>query len=445
MDSAKEKIEIFPYCQDDIAKVSTKEGILSRGFNVAELNTSDKIHVHIRSYVDFLGGYANHGRNVLFKLHDSGKCVVKLTPIKSLIDIDPITYSKCNFLTGNPAFQIKDSIFLNIAGPGWNQEQFIPKDRYSIAWTMTESLMCHPDMKGWLNNVDEVFAPTFADIKRFEALDKDLKITHMPLGYDPDLYNKDVKPAELNQLKGRYVFGVLGSWNKRKGIKNIIRAFCKAFDKYDNVSLLLFCKYGTRPYDGTKDDKTVSKEDPKYWDIKYEFDQYTKDLDKSNMPHITLIDIPAHEKTLPNIVKRFNCLVGFSMGESTWLPGLEAMAMGIPVIQLESMCSGFTDYLNKANSYLAGKVEYVDADDELVKGTSEYYEGQKFAQGDEFELKELMQRAYKDRFSEHQSHMIERGLRTVQDYTWDRSTEKLIARLQVIQNEQRILQNPLPT
>lgn len=432
LDTAKTKIEIINYCSNDIGRVVSEEGILSKPFSIPELSSPDKIHVHLRGYTSFYGGYAEHTRNILFGLANSGECVVKLTDIPSLIDVDPFTYQKCSFYTRTPSFEIDKSIFISIAGPGWAQDKFIPENRYSIMWTMIESKNCHPDMGNWFKNVNEIWAPTSVDRARFmRLLETDRPINIINLGYDEKLYNSQVKPIDIINLRGRYVFGVLGSWNKRKGIKQIIRAFCKAFKSSDNVSLLLVCKYATRPYDGIKDDEMVTKEDMSKWDIIYEFIHYTKNLPKP-FPHIVFVDIPIHENTLPNVLARFDCGVGFSMGESTWLPGLQLMGIKKPVIQLQSDCSGFSDYMNESNSHLCKNVEYVLADDELVKGTSEYYDGQYFAQGNENELAEMMKRVYINRNEHSLKAKVENGYNTVKDWTWTKSVESVIRRLKEI-------------
>ena len=439
LDVSENKIEITNYCPTHISKIYSQEGMRENSFDIADLSSIKKIQLHIRAYVDFYGGYAEHGRYVALGLNDSGECCVKLTPIKSLVDIDPFLHQKCNFLVNNPAFKIDESIFLTIAGPGWAQEKFQPKSRYKIIWTMTESANVPPEFLEWFRDVDEVWAPTTCDIKRF--VDVRQRLIRMPLGVNESIYNPWIQPINIHNLRGRFVFGVLGSWNKRKGIKKIIRAFCRTFNPNDNVSLLLVCKYGTRPYDGWKDGEKVSKDDKEKWDIKYEFERYTKDL-APLLPHVSIIDVPIHENIMPNVLKRFNCLVGFSMGESTWLPGLQAMMMKIPVIQLSNICSGFMDYMNKENSFLCDYSDLVMAGEELYKGTSEYYKDQYFADGNEDELMEKMRYIYND-YKKGKEEIILKTERAYQDvlpkWTQENSLKNVIQRLKEIKNGNTII------
>ena len=270
-------------------------------------------------------------------------------------------------------------------------------------------------------------------LKRFSNLmpnSKNMKV--MKLGFNSKLYNPKTKKMSIVDLKRRYVFGVLGSWNKRKNVKGIVQAFCQTFSSKDNVSLLLVSKYATRPYNGKKDNEIVKKDDMKKWDIKYELDRYTEGMD--DLPHIALIDIPIHENVLPNVMAGFNCLVGFSMGESTWLPGLQAMAMKKPVIQLGSDCSGFMDYMGNDNSYLCENYNHVKADDELVKGTSEYYEGQFFAKGCQIELGEKMLQVYKEFRTNGQRKKISRAIKDVETRTWNHCVTDMVKELKEIKS-----------
>ena len=428
LDTIRTPIEITNYCPTDLSKIYSQDSLQLRSFPVAELVPQKKINLQLRAYVDFYGGYAEHGREVLFRLDNSGKFAIRLEPIKSLVDIDPMLWQKSNFFCHNPAFKFKDSIFLAIAGPGWGQEKFLPKDRYSILWTMIESENCHPKTKDWVGDVNELWVPTSCDERRFsKVFDKELKV--IPLGFNEN-YNPGVLPVSFRNIKRNFVFGFIGSWNKRKGIKTIIRSFCNAFSIKDPVSLLLITKYGTRPYDGVKDGEFVKKEDKK-WDIKYEFDRYVSDF-KKDLPHICLVDIPIHESIMPNVYASVDCLVGCSMGESTWLPGLNAFAMRKAVIQSLNGCNGCIDYMTESNCYAITGGQMVIADEELYKGTSEYYEGCKFWQSDESELTETMLRV----FTERKTYAFDRkcilAYESVQKRTWNFAIQCAINRLEEI-------------
>jgi glycosyltransferase involved in cell wall biosynthesis len=417
--------EIAPYhvfCPEDISRIKTSEGILSRGFTVGDFIAPKKKHLQVRAYVDFYGGYANHAREVINRLHDTGDYIMKLNPIASPPDIDPIERNKMTFHTKNPTFRIDESDFLLIAGPGHLQKKFIPKARRVMGWTMIETLGVQERIVGWCNNADEIWCPTQIDINRFKKAGIK-NLYHVPLGYDEEFYHEGVKPITFNNIKNNYVFGVLGSWNIRKGVEDIVRAYCNQFTANHNTTLLLCCKYGSRPYGELKEDKHR-------WSIEYELGKIIDSLPmkREDLPHIAIMDRPVHPNVLPHICASFDCLVGFSAGESTWLPGLELTAMGKPLIQLQSECSGFMDYL-WGNRYMCKDVKYVKATKEMADGTSEYYEDQELAVGDWTELAEKMQIVYEEKGTSMQNTCIKMLQNNIKKYTWKESIEAVQERL----------------
>jgi hypothetical protein len=416
---------VKPYCPEDLVNVHTQLGALSRSFHIGEYNSPHRTHLQIRGYVDFYGGYAEHTRQVIFGLEETGNFCMKLNPIRSPRDIDPILGQKMDWYMSNPAFQGKDSTFMVIGGPGHLRQDKLPKDsRYKIGWTMIETLGVQPQCAKWLKNVDEIYAPTQVDVLRFKTAG--LKnITWMPLGYNPKVWNNRVKPMDISTVRNRYVFGVLGSWNTRKSVKQIVQAYIATFHPSEPVSLMLCCKYGTRKWGDEEDMK-----DEKRWCIKHELNAIIEEmgLTSEHVPHITIMDIPLHPTVIPTVAARFNALVGFSKGESTWLPGIEVGAMHKPIIQLASSCSGFMDYLAH-NPYMCRQVEYKEADQELYEGTSEYYKGEKLAHGSVEELSEMMRRVYQETGSTDQRKIIENNYKNIKPYTWARTINMLLDRL----------------
>jgi len=416
LDTSKEIPTNF-YCSEELRTITSAEAAVSRSFSFVNLTNPDKMNLHIRSYVDYYGGYAEHGRNVIFGLNESGMFNIKLTPIKTPIDIDPIVWNKLNWFTKNPNFKMDSSVLMTIAGPGWMQTKYLSPERLNIGWTMIESLEAHPDMIKWLGNCDYVLCPTDTDIRRFRKAKTGLAKMH--LGYDDKKYHLTVPPMDIVNCRGRFVFGVLGSWNKRKNVKAIIQAFVKEFKKEEPVTLLLCCKYGTRPFGS-------EAEYEERWTIKYEFNQYLEEIGKSieECPHIVLLDLPLHENAMPNLMSRFDCLVGFSMGESTWLPGLQAMGMRIPIIQLTATSNGCMEYLHDVG-FLCKEGRYTKADEELYDGTSEYYKDQLFAEGNVEELSGMMRYIYKDYDRLSKGDKVDLGYRRAVDWTWAKSIESL--------------------
>lgn len=420
---ASEGIEYMPMCPVDISKVTSSQGILSRRFHAHDLVAQHKINLHIRGYMDYYGGYAEHTRNVVYGLQDTGRYNIKVANIKTPVDVDPIVWGKNNWFINND-IDISESTYLSIAGPGWLQEKYLPEKRKTIGWTMIESMNFTKECGGWLKNADWILCPTDTDVRR--AVDAGVKNHYkIHLGFNEKKYHPQVKPIGLAGLENRFVFGVLGSWNIRKGIKDIITAYCNSFTSSDKTTLLLCCKYGNRKWGEHADEK-------ERWTIQYEFNEILRGIGKKHLPHIALIDIPVHEEVLPHIMARFDCLLGFSSGESTWLPGLQAMGMKIPVIQLENKCCGYMEYLNDDNSYLCKDVKYEECSEEFWKLTSEYYEGQTFGYGNPFELQRVIKDAYFDIYNDKYKNKVEKAYADSKLWTWDSTINQLDYFLQKI-------------
>ena len=258
-----------------------------------DVTSLEKIHLHVRGYYAYWGGYAEHLRSFVFKLAENSDYEIKITPIASPINIDPTIMARMGMFFKNHAFNIEKSIFLNILGPGWMQddEKFIPQDgRYKIGWTMVETKEVQKEILDWLNNLDEVWAPTDMDVRRFRS---HRNVCKMHLGYDEKRYNTKIKPLDIVNLRGKYVFGVFGSWNKRKGVKLICRAFCKAFRGNGRVALFLMCRFGNRPYDESKGfcgKELRKKEDLSKWTVIWELNAILKELKEEmgeDFPQIT--------------------------------------------------------------------------------------------------------------------------------------------------------------
>lgn len=422
-DTCKESLKkMVNICPEDLGKVLTSEGALSRPFSVGDFVSVNRSNLLVKGYFDFYGGYANHAREVVFRLGETGKFNVKVDPIKSPIDIHPSTVNKLNWYVHNPAFKKENSKTLVIAGPGHLREGFCPEvSDYRVGWTMIETLDVMPDIVDWCNNVDLILCPTSIDYRRFSVA-KGLKteLANCRIGYDQKVFNPEVKPMDIVNLRNRYVFGVVGSWNYRKSVRETVEAYCMAFDNTDPVSLLLVCKYGNRPFGEHKDNKEM-------WGIKPELSKILKSINKDpdKIPHICVLDVPMHPEVIPHLYARIDCLVGFSKGESTWLPGLELAGMKKPVIQLHNEACGYMDYMRGAR-YLCRDVKYKECGPELYEGTSEYYYGEKMGFGNAFELEDMLVKVYRESGSAIQQSEINERYNLVKDWTWDNSIKSLI-------------------
>lgn len=372
-----------PLCKEDFSKNFSKEHIANSAYTPYHLAFPGRKHLLIRGYTDYYGGYAEHARNVIFGLNKTGRFQIRLLNISCPIDINPLVYNDVSWFADNK-IDVAKADYLCIATPGWLQEHMLPGVQNKIyAWTMTETRRFNKKSAEWLKNANVVLCPTDTDVRRAQEAGVASPVK-MHLGYDSAVYNTGVTPLRISGLEDKFIFGYVGTWSPRKGIKDIVRAYVKAFKGRTDVALLLVAKYGVVPYGDDKNNR-------ERWTIKHEFDELRKEFNGVDMPFISLIDAPMHPNVLASVCQRFDALVGFSAGESTWLPGLEVGALNKPVIQLAADCNGFMEYLNDGNSFLCRKVRYEKADEEMVNGVADLYDGQELARGDVDELASVME------------------------------------------------------
>ena len=53
------------YCSEEFKSITSEEAARNRSFSFVDLTYPHKLNLHIRTYVDYYGGYSEHGRNVI--------------------------------------------------------------------------------------------------------------------------------------------------------------------------------------------------------------------------------------------------------------------------------------------------------------------------------------------------------------------------------------------
>lgn len=390
-------------------------------FKVEEITKADRPHILLLGNIDTYSGYANHCRGTLSALNNIGRYNVKLKPLKSLKNVDDFVLSQYKHNIYMDKFPEEDYIYLGITSPGYMQKQLIPKCKKSFVWTMTETNDIPSSISELSKNVDYIITPTMVDKNKFHRAGVH-NVHYCPIGYNSDLYNKNTKPLDIVNLRGRYVFGMVGAWNARKNQEAVVKAYCKSFRNTDRVSLLICTHYAVEKYNDNPN---------KNWDTKSELYEYINkacqeyNIDRNKIPHITLIEEPIHENIMPSIYSRFNCLVGCSTGESTWLPGLEAAAIGRPIINLCNPDAGYMDYLYD-NPYMCTEYETRELGEEFYKGINPLYKACTMNFGSVLELSDKMMRVYVETNSSEQKSLINVIRERVINRTWKDSTNKLV-------------------
>ena len=442
-----------------LAGITDPKSILARTVRLPQLNSGNQVNVLLKTYLHYFGGYASHGREVLFGIGDNYSHInIKARPLMTPVDIDVFTEQRINAYA-NVRLNEEQAIHLNISCPAHSQSYPNEKCRRSIFWTMTETLPMSLDkepgnyISKWLQPVDEIWLPSHYDKQRFESICAGSKLKVMNLGVRTDLFHPGVSPIEILNTKDKFVFLVDSTWSPRKGIKYILKAFSLAFKRSDPVVLLLMTKYGTRPYGylypvcswlwgKLRKQKYLHKlpgidlieyYGDSYWNIPNSFKRIVEEekIDLSQTPEICLLDIPIHEKILPHFYASAHCLVGASLGESTWLPGIQALSMGIPVIQMRQNWGGCGEYIDTMYPYLYDNDGMIDADEELTKGTSDYYANQQFPKPDVMALARRMRLVFDDYATAKQETKLA-GDVVRANWDWDEKLKPVVKRLEEI-------------
>lgn len=140
------------------------------------------------------------------------------------------------------------------------------------------------------------------------------KLRLMSLGFDPQIYHPDGDLLDLKtNKKTKFLF--VGGTIHRKGPDILVDAYCKAFSKSDDVSLIIKDFGGKGVYEG----QTFE-------------DEINELRNRPGSPEIIYINQEMSEKELASLYRACDCLVHPYRGEGFGLPVLEAMACGLPVV-----------------------------------------------------------------------------------------------------------------
>ena len=166
----------------------------------------------------------------------------------------------------------------------------------------------------------------------------------VPLGIDPEIFQ-----VENSTIKDRTVFLNCGKWELRKGHDVLIKAFCEAFEKDDNVELWMM------PHNFfLSEEKTA------------EWLNYYLNSDLGNK--VRILDRQNTQEEVYNVMKQAHCGVFPSRAEGWNLELLEMMAIGKPVIATNN--TAHTQYCDEHNSML------IETPDKEVAFDGVFFSGQ---------------------------------------------------------------------
>jgi glycosyltransferase involved in cell wall biosynthesis len=163
-----------------------------------------------------------------------------------------------------------------------------------------------------LNDMDIVLTASEFNKGIFESNGIIKPIRVVPHCFDPCMFNKSIQPL------GRFAqttFFAIGQWRERKNWESLIRGFYEAFCKKDNACLLI------------KTDKPESLAG-----TIERIKRTEKWRSKDTCPVYGEAKNICSFEEIPYTMKKGDFYVSTSLGEGFGLPGLHAMALGIPVL-----------------------------------------------------------------------------------------------------------------
>lgn len=200
------------------------------------------------------------------------------------------------------------------------------------------------------------------------------KLRLLPQTLDFEAFRPDVPPYPLEAPEGSFVFLANFDFSERKGWRQLLDAWERAFHRHDPVCLVV---------------KTGSV-------VRFDAELVQAELEqrlagRSTAPVRVITDmLPA--AAMPQIYSAADAYVSASRGEAWGRTYMEAMAMGLPTVGTRH--GGNLDFMDDENSWLAGgRLVPVDDGSHLV---NDLYRGHRWFEADVDELAQAMRRIADD-------------------------------------------------
>lgn len=186
------------------------------------------------------------------------------------------------------------------------------KSKLHVGFAIYETITVPEAWSNSMNSMDRLLTASEFNKSVFEKSGVIRPITVVPHCFDNRLFNASVKP------NGRYAkttFLSIGTWKKRKNWETLIKAFYDAFESKNNVCLLIKTDRPQELHSMVARIKRTCE-----W------------RSKSTAPIYAEESNGCVFEDIPSIMKKGDIYISPSLGEGFGLPGLHAMALGMPVI-----------------------------------------------------------------------------------------------------------------
>lgn len=280
-------------------------------------------------------GYAQAAQDYIYALREQNKYEIKISLLHSSpeqLSLTPERYKEYLAMMRVP--EQTDAIQILHCVPD-TQKRTI-RGRKTVGFATFETYDPPQDWVNILNTNDIVICPSLFNVAIFAHAGVKKPIQYIPHCIDTNVFNPIV--SGTYRKNDKFTFLYFGTWKKRKGWDILLDAWMREFDANDNVQLLIKTDRFTIANQAVE---TVKKE----WQGKKE------------LAPILFEGRVLNDEELPRFLKSVDCLVAPTAGEGFGLPGLQCMALGVPVIITNF--SGCTDYANESTATLIEPEKFV--------------------------------------------------------------------------------------
>jgi len=215
---------------------------------------------------------------------------------------------------------------INIWFSGFMEPHLIKTKGRNVVWAIFEHDKLASDYVRWLMYAELVWAPsTWArNILLAHGLPAE-KVAVVPEGVDSEIYHPHCRPWNETKPLPKFRFLMLGKFEERKGYKQLLDAFVKAFGGNPKVELIIKGDY--------------------YINLESKAAMLLDFVKSYKAPNIKLLTGLATQDDLFVIYNNADAFVFPSRAEGWGLPLIEAMATGLPAIATNY--SGQTEFLSQ--------------------------------------------------------------------------------------------------
>lgn len=262
-------------------------------------------------YIAFFNetGYGQAAYDMVSALLETGKYDIRLVPLNGSISKQFLDKKRVQEL---------DALIRKRPNPRATQiyhcippmQMRVPRTDRSIGFGTFETYDPPSNWIEMLNRLDGVICPSQFNYKVFAHAGVKRPLFHIPHCYDLKEWNDKVIPLEKRQ---KFTFLFVGAWKRRKGWPELVEAFFREFSASENVQLII----------------KTDKKDQAAIDIA----NLTASLALTKELPTVLLEKKIFDNTyLPSFYKSSDCLVMPTLGEGFGLPGLQCMALKVPII-----------------------------------------------------------------------------------------------------------------